>query len=300
MGPEANYKRREDLLLREIVEEFGISIVGAFQVRVERVDNRACRLLKVNLPEHNVYLLETPALMRYAISPHLSGETLMNLLSSDSDFMRAVISQFSLERFGRPLIYGKLAESMDLPYSRIEELRKFSDTVLIASLPDLNAGTLEALREEILSRGGSLRVLLAMGFLSIEDVISLDDAARSLGLDTIYISFLLLGRRTRDSEIYLYGYDIGALREGVLREVGSIVEAETLSKLFYDYPPSTDLSLTSERLSGSLEYLKSSLEKLLLLIEHPIFDSWQVENLLREAKALMREIERRGDKDKLP
>ncbi|MEM3446920.1 MAG: hypothetical protein QW418_05825 [Candidatus Korarchaeum sp.] len=293
-----NRKRRE--LLRELVEEFGIDIVDTFQVRLDCVDNRTCRLLKVKLPEHNVYLLETPALVRYASHPHICGESLRNLLSSNSEFMRAVISQFSLERFGRPLIHGKLVGSIGLPHPRIEEPRRLGDTVLIASLPELDAETLQAMSDEISSRGGSLKVLLAIGFLSIEEIRSLDDAAESLGVDTIYISLLLLGRRTQDGEIYLYGYDTGALRRGMLREVGSAVDAETLSKLVQEYPPSTDLSLTSGRLSGSLDYLRSSLERTLLLMEHPIFDSWQVENLLREAKALMREIKRRGGEDRLP
>lgn len=299
MGPEIS-RRKENPVLNELIEEFGISVADTFQVRVDWVDSRVCRLLKLKLPEHNVYLLETPALLRYASHPHICGDSLEKLLSSDSEFIRAIVSQFSLERFGKPLVLGKLVESMGLPHPRVGELGRLGDTVLIASPPELDAESLRRVSEEVSNRAGRLKVLLAMGFLSVEDLRSLDGEAKSLGLDTIYVSFLLLGRRTQGGEMYLYGYDIEALRKGVLKEVGSIVDAETLGKLFQDYPPSTDLSLTRERLSGSLEYLRSSLERTVLLMEHPVFDSWQLENLLREAKALAREIERRGGRYKLP
>lgn len=299
MDPEVS-RRREDPVLNELIEEFGISVADTFQLRVDRVDSRACRLLKLKIPEHNVYLLETPALLRYASHPHICGDPLEKLLSSNSEFMRAIVSQFSLERFGKPLVLGKLVESMGLPYPRVGEVERIGDAVLIASPPELDAESLERVSEEVSNRAGRLRVLLAMGFLSVEDLRSLDGEAKSLGLDTVYVSFLLLGRRTRGGEMYLYGYDVEALRKGVLKEAGSVIDAETLRKLFHDYPPSTDLSLTRGRLSGSLEYLRSSLERTILLMEQPVFDSWQLENLLREAKALAREIERRGGKDKLP
>ncbi len=272
--------------LMNLVEEFGMELVNASQVRIDGVDNRVCRLLK--LPEHNVYLLEMPALIRYACFPHICGEPLLSLFSSQSEFLRAVISQFSLERFGKPLKHGKLADLFHLPYAGVEGMRGVGDTVLISSPPELSPDSLHRIAEELGKRGGRLRVIFAMGFLSLEDIRELDRTARSLGADTIYLSFLLLGRRAIDGEIYLYGYDLGALRRGELRGIGSILDEETFSKLVHDYPPSTDLSLTNGRLSGSSSYLRSSLERMLLLLESPLLDSWQMENLLREAKSMAR------------
>jgi hypothetical protein len=72
-----------------------------------------------------------------------------------------------------------------------------------------------------------------------------------------------------------------------------MIDLETLKKLIPEYPPSTNLILSEERISGSMSYLNSLLESILLLLEHPIFDSWQIENLLREAKSVKREIMRR-------
>jgi len=280
-------------LIRELAEEFGIELAETCQVRVEALDNRVNRLLRLKLDWSNVYLLETPALVRYACFPHICGDPVLSLLSSNSDAVRAVINQFSLERFGRLLIHGRLAEALNLPYPRALDANRPGDVVLISSPPDLSPESLRRIAYDLERRGGRMRVIFAIGFLSLEDLRCLDDAANSLGANTVYLSFLLLGRRTQEGEIYLYGYDARGLRRGEVRGVGSIVDAETLGKMIQEYPPSTDISLTDGRLSGSLDYLESSLERMLLLLEHPLFDSWQVENILREAKAIRREMERR-------
>jgi len=270
------------LHLEEIIEEFGIEVLETSEINIA---DRNCRLLKTNLP-YNVYILELSSLIRYASFPHICGEPLVRLLRDPG--MSSVISQFSLERFGRPMVYGKIGE-MIIPYPRGSSS---GDIVLISIFPDVRPGILHEVKEEVRSRGGRLRVLLLMGFLSIEDLRKIEEEANSEGVDVIFISFLLLGREA-SGELYAYGYDKGALRRGLIKEVGCMIDMETLRKLIPEYPPSTNLLISEERISGSMKYLNSLLESILFLLEHPIFDSWQIENLLREAKSVKREIMRR-------
>jgi len=272
--------------LEEIIEEFGIEVLETSQVNMADVDNRNYRLLKTNLP-YNVYILESPSLIRYASFPHICGEPLVELLRDPG--MSSVISQFSLERFGRPMVYGKIGE-MIFPYPR--ESKSSGDIVLISIFPDVRPGILHEVKEEVRSRGGRLRVLLVMGSLTIEDLRKIEEEADSEGVDVIFISFLLLGHEA-SGELYAYGYDKGALRSGVVKEVGCMIDLETLKKLIPEYPPNADLLLSEGRISGSIGYLNSLLESITFLLEHPIFDSWQIENLLREAKSVKREIIRR-------
>lgn len=287
--------RREDKFrdLRKLADEFSIELIDATQVKVDGVDNRACRLLRVPMREFNAYILETPHLLRYASHPHISGEQLSSLLSSNSSFLEAVMSQFSLERFGRVAIHGSLGRALGLKYPNLEEIRSPGDIAAIAFHPELTQEELRRISDQLRRRGGRLRVLLYAGFLSTEDLREIGDTSDSLGVDPIFLSFLLIGRRSSCGEIYAYGYDACMLKRGALSEVGCIITQETFSKLSRDYPPSTDLTLRSERLAGSPEYLSSLLESLLLLLEHPIYDPWQVEIILREAKAVKRELERR-------
>jgi hypothetical protein len=272
--------------LDEIIEEFGIEIIETSQINITNVNNRNCRLLKTNLP-YNVYILETPSLIRYASFPHICGEPLVGLLRDPG--ISSVISQFSLERFGRPIVYGKIGEMI---VSYPGNPKGPGDIALISVFPDVRPGILHEIKEEVSSKGGRLRVLLVMGFLSIEDLRKIEEEASSEGIDAIFISFLLLGREA-SGELYAYGYDKGALRRGLVREVGCMIDLETLKKLIPEYPPSTNLILSEERISGSMSYLNSLLESILFLLEHPIFDSWQIENLLREAKSVKREMMRR-------
>lgn len=273
--------------LDELIEEFGIEIIETSQINIPSVDNRSCRLLKAKIP-HNVYILELPSLIKYASFPHICGEPLIELLRDPG--ISSVISRFSLERFGRPVVYGEIGERI-IPYPR--DPKGSGDIALISIFPDLRPGILHEVKEELGRRGGRLRVLLVMGFLSIEDLREMEEEASSEGIDAIFIPFLLLGHRA-SGELYAYGYDKGALRRGSVREVGCMIDLETLRKLIPEYPPSTNLILSEERISGSIRYLNSLLESILFLLEHPIFDSWQIENLLREAKSVKREIMRRA------
>lgn len=282
------------MFLKELVDEFSIELIeDAVQLRVNGLDNRACRLIRAPLHDLNAYLLETPHFLRYALHPHIAGEQLLSLLSANSVFLEAVISQFSLERFGRITTYGSLGRALGLRYPNPEEIRRLGDISMIAFHPELTPEGLQVAFDELRNRGGRLRVLLYSGFLSMEVVREMTDSADSLGVDPIFLSFLLIGRESSCGQVYAYGYDACMLKSGTLRKLGCMITRETLSKLAPDYPPSSDLVLRRERLNGSLEYFNSLLEEMLFLLEQPIYDSWQVENLLREAKAAKREIERR-------
>lgn len=272
-------------------EEYDIRTDLTQQVMVEGLDGRTSRLLKVSIPDFNVYLLETPYILSYISHPHIFGDSLEILLSKNSQLLRKAVERFALWRFGEVMSYDGLVERMGLDIPRSDQLRGTMDTVAIIVTP-ADGESIEVVEARARERGGRLRVILFLGPLSEEDVESLGDIANSLGVDAVFLALALLGRRNSNGSIVAYGADNGLLRRGIVRELGGIVDTLTLCRLLRNYPPGIDISGIRERLKPSLDYLRSVFDDLMLSLEMPIYDPWQVEIIMREAKSLRRRLMR--------
>ncbi len=279
--------------LNALREEYGIRTDLTRQVKVEGLDGRLTRLMKVMIPDFNVYLLETPHILRYITHPHISGDSLEILLSENSSLLRRIVDRFTLQRFGRIVAAESLIGKMGLDVPLVDDLRDLGDAVAIVITPIGEEGV-EVLESRIRERGGRLRVVLFMGPLSEEDVEVLGDKANSLGADSIFLAPALLGSKDSRGSLVAYGIDIGLLKLGKVVELGSVMDETTLCRLLRDYPPGIDISGLRERMKPDLTYLRSILEDILFLLEQPIFDPWQIEILMREAKNLRRQLMRYG------
>ncbi len=279
--------------LNVLREEYGIRTDLTHQVKVEGLDGRLTRLMKVMIPDFNVYLLETPHILRYISHPHISGESLEILLSENSSLLRKIVDRFTLQRFGRIVAAESLAKKMGLDAPLVDELRDLGDVVAIVIAP-ISREEVEALESKIRERGGRLRVVLFMGPLGEGDVRILGDEANSLGADSIFLAPALLGSKDSRGSLVAYGIDVGLLKLGKVVELGSVVDEVTLCRLLRDYPPGIDISGLRERMRPDLNYLRSILEDILFLLEQPVFDPWQIEILMREAKNLRRQLMKYG------
>jgi len=279
--------------LNVLREEYGIRTDLTRQVKVEGLDGRLTRLMKVMIPDFNVYLLETPHILRYISHPHIAGESLEILLSENSSLLKKIVDRFTLQRFGRIVAAESLVRKMGLDIPLLDDLRDLADVVAIVATPISEEGV-EVLESNIREKGGRLRVILFLGPLSREDVNLLGDKANSLGVDSIFLAPALLGSRDSRGSLVAYGIDIGLLRRGKVVELGSVVDEITLCRLLRDYPPGIDVSGLRERIQPDLDYLRSILEDILFLLEQPVFDPWQIEILMREAKNLRRQLMKYG------
>ncbi|MDK2373140.1 MAG: hypothetical protein QI197_07180 [Candidatus Korarchaeota archaeon] len=279
--------------LNVLRDEYGIRTDLTHQVKVEGLDGRLTRLMKVMIPDFNVYLLETPYILRYISHPHIAGESLEVLLSENSSLLKRIVGRFTLQRFGRIVAAESLVRKMGLDIPLLDDLRDLSDVVAIVATP-ISRERVEVLESSIREKGGRLRVILFLGPLSWDDMNILGDEANSLGVDSIFLSPALLGSRDSRGALVAYGIDIGLLRRGKVVELGSVVDKITLCRLLKDYPPGIDMSGLRERIQPDLNYLRSILEDILFLLEQPVFDPWQIEILMREAKNLRRQLMRYG------
>ncbi len=276
------------LNLKTFIEEYNIKIGLTKDVPIEGLDRRHTRLMRVKFRDFNAYLFETPYILRYMAHPHIVGDSLRNLLKRDILLIKRIIEKFSLERFGRLVAIDSV--NVDLGFPKLENIKNPENLVLIVLTPlEYN---LEQIYEEVKDRGGRITVFLFLGPMSSDDISRLGDLSNSLGSDSIFLSSAFIGGRDCSGNIYAYGPDINMLRSGKVVEIGSIIDIHTLSRLLREYSPSTDVSKLKKRLSGDPSYLEATLEDMIFLIEQPIFDPWQVEILLREAKSLKRQLER--------
>ncbi len=274
--------------LKTFTEEYDIRIGLTEDVPVEGLDRRHTRLMRVKLEDFNAYLFETPYILRYMAHPHIVGDSLRDLLRRDVPLIRGIVKKFSLERFGRPVVVDSVG--IDLGFPKLEDIKNPENLVLIVTAP--LEQNIEQISEEVRNRGGRITVFLFLGPMSSDDIERLGDLSNSLGSDSIFLSNAFIGGRDCSGKIYAYGPDIDMLRSGRVVEVGSIIDVYTLSRLLREYPPSTDVSELKRRLFGDPSYLEATLEDMLFLMEQPIFDPWQVEILLREAKSLKRQLSR--------
>ncbi len=279
--------------LNVLKEEYGIRTDLTHQVRVEGLDGRLTRLLKVMIPDFNVYLLETPHILRYITHPHIVGESLEILLSENSPLLKRIVDRFTLQRFGKIVAAEGSVRKMGLDVPLLADLRDLGDVVAIIPTPT-SREEMEVLESGIRAKGGRLRVILFLGPLSEEDVSVLGDGANSLGADSIFLAPALLGSRDSRGSLVAYGIDVGLLKRGEVVELGSVVDETTLCRLLRDYPPGIDISGLRERIRADIRYLKSVLEDILFLLEQPVFDPWQIEILMREAKSLRRQLMKYG------
>lgn len=274
--------------LNALKEEYGIRTDLTRQVRVEGLDGRASRLLKVDNTDFNVYLIETPHILRYLSHPHIFGDSLEVLLSENSSLLAKVLDRFSLQRFGKLISFDELTDKLGLHLPTLDQLRSIGDVVAVAVSPI--SADMESMEAEVRDRGGRLRVIFLLGPMSEEEVESLGDTANSLGVDIIFLAFALLGRKDSNGYSVAYGADTGLLRRGVLRGLGGVIDALTLCRMLRDYPPGIDISGIRGRLEPNLDYLRSILDDLMLSLEMPIYDPWQVEIIEREVKSLRRQL----------
>ncbi len=276
--------------LKTFIEEYNIRIGLTEEVSVEGLDRRHTRLMKVKLRDFNTYLFETPYMIRYMTHPHIVGDSLRELLRKDIPLVRGILKKFSLERFGKPTVIDQI--NIDLGFPKLENVKGPENLVLIVLAPlEYN---IEQIYEGVRNRGSKITVFLFLGPMSNEDIARLGDLSNSLGADSIFLSNAFIGGKDHSGNIYAYGPDINMLRYGRVVEIGSIIDIHTLSRILREYPPSTDVSKIERRLSGDRSYLQETLEGMIFLMEQPIFDPWQIEIMLREAKSLKRQLERNG------
>ncbi len=280
--------------LEMLVEEYNIETDLTEVIPVEGLDGRLSRLMKVGMRDFNVYLLETPYLLRYVTHPHIVGEPLRNLFEDNSSLLKKAMARFMLERFGRPVLAHPMGKLMGIEFPVIDELSNSGDLVLIFPVPPTELSYLEEIRERVRDRGGRVTVAFFFGPMSSKDVRRLGEASDSLGMDSIFLSTVLLGGEDSAGRVYAYGPDIELLKSGKVLGVGSIMDRSTLCRLLRDYPPSIDISRLEARVSDDPAYLKTVLEEILFLLEQPVFEPWQIEVLMREAKSLKRQLIRYG------
>ncbi len=276
--------------LRTFTEEYDIRIGLTEDIPVEGLDRRHIRLMRVNFRDFNAYLFETPYNLRYISHPHIAGDSLMDLLKRDAPLIKGVIDKFSLGRFGKPVAIDLMAGGIDIGFPSLKDVKILGNLVLIVPTP--LEYDIERIHEDLRSKGGKVTVFLFLGSMSIDDIGKLADLSNSLGSDSIFLSNAFIGGKDCLGRIYAYGPDINMLRSGKIVEIGSIIDIHTLSRLLREYPPSTDVSTLKTRISEGSSYLKSTLEDMIFLIEQPIFDAWQIEILLREAKSIKRQLMR--------
>jgi len=284
--------------LESFTEEYDIRIDLTEPVNMEELSGRFSRLFKLNIDGLNAYLLETPYLLRYVTHPHIVGEGLIGLFQDNASILQVVVSRFMLERFGK-LVFagdselGKLFRLEDMGIVPLNTIKGENDIVLVIPVAGNHHGeSLELLYEQAREQGGRVTVILFIGLLDEQLLYELSDVANSLGVDSIFLSMVGLGGKNSLGEGILYGPDIGMLEKRVLLNIGSVIDQSTLCKVLRDYPPGMDFTLhLVERIKeGMVEYLRSLLMKLLFLLEQPIFEPWQHELLLREAKSTRRQL----------
>ncbi len=277
--------------LEMLTEEYGLRTDLTHQVKVEGLDGRLVRLLRVLISDFNVYLVETPHILRYVSHPYISGESLEVLMSENSPLLRRIVDRFTLRRFGSLVAADELIGRMGIDAPHIQDLSDLGDVVAAIPTP-ATSESIEAVHSQVRERGGRLRVVLFIGPMGEEDVHLLGDAANSLGVDSIFLAPALLGSRDSGGRLMAYGVDLDALRRGRVVTLGSVVDPLTLCRLLREYPPGMDISGLRERMAPDPDYLRSLLEDLIFLMEQPLFEPWQVDILLREAKNLRRQLMR--------
>ncbi len=276
--------------LKTFTEEYDIRIGLTEDVPVEGLDRRYTRLMRVNSRDFNAYLFETPYNLRYISHPHIIGDSLVDLLRRDAPLIKGVIDKFSLGRFGKPVAVDLMAGGIDIGFPLLKDIKNPGNLVLIVPTP--LEYDIEQIHEDARSKGDRVTVFLFLGSMSTVDIERLTDLSNSLGSDSIFLSNAFIGGKDCSGRIYAYGPDIKMLRSGKIVEIGSIIDVHTLSRLLREYPPSTDVSALKKRVSEEAPYLKSTLEDMMFLIEKAIFDAWQIEILLREAKSIKRQLMR--------